>query len=267
MIRVFVGCAANGEDVESQAVLENSLRRHTDHEVEITWMHLSQDPKSPFSKWRTDLWSTPFSGFRWIVPELCDFKGRALYMDSDVIIRADISLLWETVFEPNKVVVAKGGPHGWRFCVSLWNCERAKRYLPAMHLLKSTITGHRNMIDFMRVNQHLVQPFSNGNWNCIDGEDYLSVNDPDIKILHYSSEAHQPHLRYAVPRLAKQGRRHWFDGEIKHHWHPPIEAMFDQELMFAIDAGYTPDKYVPSVMYGEYVKKSEKNYKSHQYAR
>ena len=64
-VRVFVGCAPNHEDAESQAVLEHSIRKHASLPVDITWMKLSRDPVSPFSGWNTELWPTPFSGFRW----------------------------------------------------------------------------------------------------------------------------------------------------------------------------------------------------------
>jgi len=73
-IKIFVGCAPNYEDAESQAVLEWSIRKHASQPVEITWMMLSNDPETLFTQWETNKWSTPFSGLRWAVPELCDFK-------------------------------------------------------------------------------------------------------------------------------------------------------------------------------------------------
>lgn len=48
MIRVFVGCAANHEDAESQSVLEYTLRKYASDDLEITWMKLSRDPESQF---------------------------------------------------------------------------------------------------------------------------------------------------------------------------------------------------------------------------
>lgn len=267
MIRVFVGCAANGEDIESQMVLESSLRRHSSIDVDITWMKLSHDPKSLFSGWRTDLWATPFSGFRWAVPELCDFEGRAIYIDSDVIFRDDVLKLFRMPIDLGKVVVAKGGNQGWRFCVSLWDCALAKNYLPSIEYLKNNPTSHKETINFFKTNKELVQPFSNGNWNCVDGENYESVLDPDIKVLHYSSEAHQPQLRYAVPRLEKEKRKHWFDGQIKHHWRSDVLDLFDSELLIAIKSGYKLESYEPEYLYGEYNKATQRNYRSHQWAR
>lgn len=42
-VHVFVGCAANGEDAESQAVLEYTLRKHSSLPVDIVWMRQSPD--------------------------------------------------------------------------------------------------------------------------------------------------------------------------------------------------------------------------------
>jgi hypothetical protein len=270
MIKIFVGCAANGEDIESQAVLEHSIRKNTLSEVSITWMQLSRDAASPFFGWRSDWWSTPFSGFRWAVPELCGFQGRAIYTDSDVIFRADVRDLWEMQLEPGKIVIAKGGRHSWRFCVSLWDCERAKKHMLPIAQAKLRPEFHGQMVNAWGRgnNRRFVQAFpENENWNCIDGEDYESIFDARIKAIHYSSEAHQPQLRHAVPRLAKDSRTHWFDGQIKRHWRPELEALFDEELADAIKWGRDPAKYQPTAMFGNYVKKSEKNYRSHEWAR
>ena len=83
-IQVFVGCDPNNCDLEQMMVLEYSLRKHTSHPVNITWMQLSHDTNSPWytnqetgEGWRTEKWATPFSGFRWAIPESCNFEGRA----------------------------------------------------------------------------------------------------------------------------------------------------------------------------------------------
>lgn len=269
MIRIFVGCAANGEDLESQAVLEHSIRKNTKADVEITWMQLSRDSRSPFFGWRSDWWSTPFSGFRWAVPELCGFEGRAIYTDSDVIVRGDIADLWNMPLEPGKIVIAKGGRHSWRFCVSLWDCARAEKHMLPVAQMKLRPQFHAQMRTRIGIHgKAMVQDFpADQNWNCIDGEDYVDLNDPRIKAIHYSSEAHQPQLRHAVPRLTKQGRKHWFDGEIKRHWRPELEMLFDSELKAAIKAGFDPMTYLPDELFGKYVKKSEKNYRSHEWAK
>lgn len=263
MIRIFVGCAS-GDDLESQAVLEYTLRLHASQPLEITWMQQSRDPASPFYGWRTETWSTPFSGFRWAVPELCNFEGRAIYMDSDCIVAADIAELWEQRFQPGKCVLAKGSG-SWRFCVSMWGCSSARLHMTPIEVLKASPSAHQRMTGIF-ASSKAVQPFV-GNWNCIDGEDYADLNDPDIKVIHYSAENTQPHLRYAVPRLAREGRNHWFDGKVEKHWRPDLIALFDRLLSEARDAGFKPENYRPAQPFGPYRIASHKNYHSHKFAR
>lgn len=264
MIRVFVGCAP-GDDIESQAVLEYSLRRHASQPVEIVWMQLSADPKSPFfsERWRTERWSTPFSGFRWAAPHLCGFEGRAVYMDSDVIVMADIAELWKQFFASGKCVIAKGGKDAWRFCVTLFDCAAVKPHIPPLAVLQNPV-AHQGMIARFR-SAPFVQPFQD-NWNCIDGEDHTSLDDPAIKIIHYSDEATQPHLRYAVPRLEREGRKHWFDGRVKPHWRADLVALFDKLLSEAKAAGYDPSRYAVARPV-DYRLASHRNYRGHRWTK
>lgn len=268
MIRVFVGCSS-GDDLESQAVLEYTLRKHCSQNVELTWMQLSKDHASPFFSdgshgWQTQQWSTPFSGFRWLVPALCHYIGHAIYCDSDTIWMADAVDLWHQKFQAGKAVIAKGGADSWRFCVSMWDCaEAAKHILPAHELRRAT--AHQEMIGRFAGSRAL-QPFD-GNWNCIDGEDYASLDDPDIKVIHYSDESCQPHLKYAVPRLASEGRKHWFDGKTRDHWRADVTELFDRLLSEAIAAGFKPENYKPTMPFGPYRLKSHTGYSSHRWSR
>ena len=259
-IRIFVGSAANGEDAESQAVLEYTLRRHASLQLEITWMALSRDPASPFYSegprgWQTKLWATPFSGLRWALPSLCQYRGRAIYMDSDVIVRADIAELWRQEIPAGACVLARRRG-GWRLCVSLWDCAAAAAQVGAIVPLKHDPLAHGRLTQKFATDPRLVAPFA-GRWNCLDGED-LALDHPDVKAIHYTSMPHQPHLRIAMARLAANGRRHWFDGEIRPHWRPDLVALFEQLLGEAIAAGYLPSNYEPAEPFGDYAKKSLK---------
>jgi hypothetical protein len=62
-VKLFVGCSANGEDAESQAVLEYTVRKNSSLPVDIVWMKQTHDETSPLYGWSTYTWSTPFSGF------------------------------------------------------------------------------------------------------------------------------------------------------------------------------------------------------------
>lgn len=265
-VRVFVGCAPNGEDAESQAVLEYTLRKHASVPVDITWMALSRDPKSPFysdgrNGWQTQNWSTPFTSLRFMVPELCGFQGRAVYTDSDTIWMADVAELWSQDFAPGKCVMAKTADDPNRLCVSLWDCAGAKRFMStSREAMAHSFTRARLRSD------RVIQAFE-GNWNCLDGEDYTALDDPDIKVIHYSLESAQPHLKYAVPRLAKEGRKHWFDGKMRPHWRKDLVELFDTLYAEAIEAGFTVDRYIPAVPFGKYKIASHERYGGHRWAK
>src|SRR5690606_40467994 len=45
----------------------------------------------------------------WGIPAFCDYQGKAIYMDTDMIVLCDLAELWNLEFEPGKAVMAKGG--------------------------------------------------------------------------------------------------------------------------------------------------------------
>ena len=257
-VKLFVGCSANGEDAESQAVLEYTVRKNSSLPVDIVWMKQTHNQTSPLYGWSTYTWATPFSGFRWAVPELCNFEGKAIYCDSDFIWLSDIAKLWNQRFQPGKVVMAKGGDNSWRYCSCLWDCSAAQEYLLPISRMKALRESHQRMMSFFSQNQTIVQPFE-GTWNCIDGED-LPIDKIDA--LHYSSMSNQFHLKYAIPRLEKSNWHHWFDGRILPHWRTDLQQLFDNLLLEAESKGYTVENYLPShnEFFGDYIKESQANY-------
>lgn len=244
MIRVFVGCSS-GEDTESQAVLEYSLRQRCSQPVEITWMALSRDPASPWGGWNTAGWSTPFTALRWAIPAVCGFEGRAIYLDSDMIVRGDLAELWRQPMPHGAFALAKGAGRKLRTCVMLLDCAAAQGVLPPLAELKVMEGQHARILALIAAEPRRVGRFQ-GLWNCVDLKEGVGIDDPAVKIVHYSSVAHQPHLRHAVARLARRGRTHWYDGERFDHWRPELTALFDQLLAEASAGGYPPERYEPA---------------------
>jgi hypothetical protein len=254
MIRIFVGTPANNEDLESQAVLEHSIRKHASEPVDITWMKLSKNPQSFWYSsrvknqgWLTQSWATPFSGFRWAIPEFCGFEGRAIYLDIDMIVMDDIAKLWHTEPKDGAFCVAKNPD---TFCTTLWFNDRARAYLPPAHKIKTQYALYAHLR--RKFNPAQVQGFTNGNWNCLDGESYPTIRDPEVKIVHCTSIPHQPQLRYALPRLEAKGQRHWSNYRPQKHWRQDIIDLFDEMFDDAKAAGYTLDKYESTDTFGKY---------------
>lgn len=253
-IKLFVGCAPNGEDAESQMVLEYTARKHSSMPIDIIWMKHSENPKCFWYGWNSQMWATPFSGFRWGIPEYCKFQGQAIYMDSDMIILSDLAELWNLEWNDTAIIMGKGG---WRFCVAKWHCERAGRTLPPISEIKNEIYGHQYLCSALPKYSHLQQTFDR-QWNNFDGE-----NDDlnDIKILHYTDMSTQMHLEYALPRLAAAGKKHWYDGEVREHRRKDVIELFDKYFNEALDAGYEINNYVPDFDV-RYVKESQADYES-----
>lgn len=248
MIRIFVGCAANNEDLESQAVLHWSLKKNSSEAFIISFMQLSKNPNSPLYSngklgWQISDWTTPFSGFRWAVPEICGFAGQAIYMDSDVIVRGDVAELWKQGFAPGHMVIAKGPKHPQRLCVCKWNCSAAKDWLPRLSDIQGDGNCHRFLMKRIAGMPQLVQPFGNlGDWNALDLEP-LDINDPNIKAVHYTGIPTHLGLKYSIPRLAKEGKKHWFNGIPRHNPNNELQILFDNLLIEAIENDYRPEDY------------------------
>lgn len=256
-IRIFVGCSANDEDLEAQAVYEYSLRKHHPRgDIELTWMRLSRDPTSFWYSnpeknegWFTRTWATPFSALRWGIPAFCNFQGRAIYMDCDMILMDDVERLWTQKFEPGKAIISKGD--GNTFCTMLMDCAALKEILPPIEDIKRLKPNcYRDIRRKLAESPHLIQKFD-GNWNCRDGEQYASVFDTNVKALHYTAIPTQPTHKHAKARLAAEGRPHWYSGESREHPRADITKLFDDMYSEAKSAGFSIDRYrMP--LFGDY---------------
>jgi hypothetical protein len=253
-VRIFVGTPANNEDLECQAVLDFSLRRHASLPLDITWLMVSRDPTSFWysdpktqNGWNTQSWATPFSALRWGIPAACGFQGRAIYMDSDMIAMSDIVELWKQQIPPGKALLAKGDAQVIS-CVMLMDCAALRPKLQDIDLLRSVSGKYREVCDEVAD----VAARYTGNWNCRDGEHYATIYDPDVKVLHYSAIPTQPNHHHARTRLAAEGKTHWYPGPDRPHPRPEVQTLFDATLAEAIAAGRGPEHFRVAQEFGDY---------------
>ena len=89
-IRVF--CGADRSQQLAFLVLADSIRRNTRREIEIRTIDNGEapDPDDPRCVPYTE-----FSFARFAIPSLCGYHGRAIYMDSDMLVFADIAEMWD----------------------------------------------------------------------------------------------------------------------------------------------------------------------------
>lgn len=224
-IRIFIGTSSNNEDVDAEMVLEYSLRTNTSRELDITLMRQTHDEESPWGSWRTDNWSTPFSGFRWAIPEVCNFKGKAIYMDVDQVNLRDIGELYDTDLQ-GKACGARRGVRfgGHEFCVMLIDCKRMGEEVVPIERMKPNGDIHHRYIRKFSGNSDLVFDLD-PRWNNHDGEN-LSLDN--IWHLHYTNMSTQP------------WKPNWFTGTPENHPREDLVKFWCDMKDKALTAGYLP---------------------------
>jgi len=90
-IRVFIGYDSRFPVLFN--VAQHSIIRHCSKPVAITPIKLTH-LKGVFDRERVAIQSTEFSFSRFLTPYLCDFKGWAIFMDNDIVVRTDLAELW-----------------------------------------------------------------------------------------------------------------------------------------------------------------------------
>ena len=232
-LRIFVGSSPHGLDAESDMVLEYSIRKNTSIPVEIHWMR--QGEGAFWTRWRTEKWATPFSGFRWGVPAACDYEGRAVYMDNDIVVQGDVAELARADLGGKPIMARWPG----RLCVAVWDCAEARTCLPPIGHIRSDPNSHaRYQQIFGRGYVAKLDPL----WNCLDGED-LPIET--IKALHFTDMSTQPAAVMAGERLARSHQRHWYTGERREHRRSDAVALFRNHHAEALTSGYCLEDYEP----------------------
>jgi len=226
VVRVFIGSSANGEDADIEAAYEYSIRKNCSKEVQITWMRQTNDTSSIWGGWATERWSTPFSGFRWVIPELCEFKGRAIYTDCDMINYRDMDKLINVEMNGKPIAARRGSRFGGHeFCVMVIDCDAIKPHLIPISRQKNLPESHHRFINKFSGNSELVEDLD-PRWNCLDGEDRPLH---DIWQLHFTKMSSQP------------WKPDWFTGEHEKHARQDIVDEFYRVFEEAKQNGFDPD--------------------------
>jgi len=224
-IRLFIGTSANGEDAKIEMAYEYSIRKNTDREVDIVWMRQTTDAESYWYGWEDKRWSTPFSGYRWGIPEYCNFEGRAIYTDCDMINLRDIGELFDMDIANDKWMLARDGKRfgGKEFCVILFDNAKFKDGMPPVNTWKSNETAHHQFMQLF-IQNNLVGDLD-PRWNSHDGD-----AEP-IYHLHYTHMPTQP------------WKPAWFTGTPEEHPRQDLVELFHKTYEEAEAAGYKLEDY------------------------
>ena len=101
MLRVFIGY--DSREVAAYQVCAYSIIKHATQPVSITPLNIRHLTGFTNTDYKA---STEFAFSRFLVPYLCDYRDRALFMDCDMLVRTDISKLFE-MGDDNDVMCVK----------------------------------------------------------------------------------------------------------------------------------------------------------------
>ena len=186
IIRVFVACT----DAEwlPMRVLEYSIRETTSAGVEVRAISSFQRP-IPRPRDLRNQPRTPFSFQRFLIPELCGFQGRAIYLDADMQVFSDIAALWNHPMEGHDLLAVREGNSGRRgqFSVMLLDCARLRwRVEDIVTALDEGRFTYEQLMQEMCVAPSVGRTLSPA-WNCLEKHE-----SGVTKLLHYTDMDTQP---------------------------------------------------------------------------
>jgi hypothetical protein len=123
----------------AEKVLEYSARKNSPgDDIDITWMRAGDEGwgicdgrehgdcgcwnigrKDSIGPYSGRGWATQFTCFRWAIPELCGFQGRAIYSDVDMVALRPLSELLSLDMGGKRCLSV-----GHKLCVLLFDCEK-----------------------------------------------------------------------------------------------------------------------------------------------
>jgi lipopolysaccharide biosynthesis glycosyltransferase len=152
MINIFIGY--DHREAIAYHVCANSIIRHSSKPISLTPLALTN--MQDYQETHTD-GSNQFIYSRFLVPHLMEYKGWAIFMDGDMLVRDDIEKLWDLRDDSKAVMVVKHDyktkmtekylgaknenyPRKNWSSVILWNCNHAANKVVTPEFIE-TATG------------------------------------------------------------------------------------------------------------------------------
>jgi hypothetical protein len=194
--RVFVG--VDETQMIAARVLEHSLQRHATRPLRVDFLDapLTRLPRSRENRPRT-----PFSFNRFRIPELMAHEGLALYLDSDMLVFADVGEVFDLPVDGHALLCTRQDepPEKWRdlpefhpgrqFSVMLLDCARARWRLDDIldALDAGRLTYEALMFDLAVVDPQAIGEGIPVTWNHLE-----RYEEGSTKLLHYTVVPTQP---------------------------------------------------------------------------
>ncbi len=228
-IRVYV--ATTEVQMLAVKVLEYSIRKHASMSVEVFPMHLGRID-IPQPKDEKNWPRTPFSFQRFIIPELAGYKGRAIYLDSDMQVFKDIKDLWTLPFNDAPVLTVREPSESGRrpqFSVMLLDCEHLDWKIQDIvrKLDSGELTYERLMYDMAVAKA--IKAEVDTSWNCLE-----RYKENETALLHYTDMSTQPWISI----------------------NNPLGYLWFRDLFEAMDSGFISREFVKEHVDRGYVRPS-----------
>jgi len=228
-IRVYV--ATTEAQMLSVKVLEYSIRKHASMSVKIYPLHHSgieiPTPKDIHNHPRT-----PFSFQRLTIPELAGYRGRAIYLDSDMQVFKDIRDLWTLPFnDADCLAVREPDESGRRpqFSVMLLNCDLIRWDIQEIvSALDGETLRYEALMYDMAVAKN-IRPDIDPTWNSLERFD-----ENKTALIHYTDMTTQP----------------WVSTE------NTLGYLWMRDLFEAIDTNFIPISYIKDHVVRGYIRPS-----------
>ncbi|MFG0826859.1 glycosyltransferase [Pseudomonas sp. CJQ_7] len=192
-VRVFV--AATPAEWLPMKVLEFSIREHTDLPVELSAIYTHSrtipTPKDPANRART-----PFSFQRFLIPELCNFQGKAIYLDADMQVFQNIDSLWNSPFNGSdlQTVGSATGLRRSQFSVVLLDCAQLNwKIEDIVGKLDSGTLNYQTLMFDMKVAKSISYSIPE-KWNSLE-----HFEQDHTCLLHYTDMNTQPWISLNNP--------------------------------------------------------------------
>jgi hypothetical protein len=225
-IRVFVG-AAEPQRIPALVLKRSIISRS---EAPISFVRPICDYKRhvPLPRDKRNRPRTPFSFQRFLIPFLCNYKGRAIYLDSDMLVLGDIEDLWNLPFPDGAAILCgpeRLGPP--RMSVLLLDTSRLpwKPGDPA-RLLNSGFVSYEDLMQKMEGLVGSISPTIPMEWNSLDRR------DENTRLIHYTDMQRQPWLQPGHP----------------------LEYVWMAELLATVEERYVQQKLVHSHISRGYIR-------------
>jgi len=193
MIPIFIGY--DTREAVAYHVCSNSIVRHSTNPVTICPLALSV--LTGYEERHTD-GSNHFIYSRFLVPHLMNYQGWAIFMDGDMLVRSDISELWDLRDEKHAAMVVKhnyktkmttkylGAKNENYPCknwssVILWNCSHPKNRILTPEFIQTSTGAQLHRFTWLPSEQDVGElPVE---WNWLPDEFGVNKN---AKLLHYT---------------------------------------------------------------------------------